>query len=201
MGDTGWMQTYGVGKFYPADAVKSEFRVTDVARALSFECRYSGMVKKFYSVAEHSVRVSRRTEQVMVDMGYPEDCEEVLTLAKQALVHDASEAYLKDIAQPVKRLPELEGYRKLEHKLQSEIYEWLGLPVETHPIVKAVDIEILGTETRQILPGIHPEWASTLPSGQLPAEIPGLVLGWKQDLAENTFLRRFHRLFGPEKYT
>ncbi len=201
MSDGGWIQVFSGLKFYPLDPVQSEFRIRDVARALSMQCRYNGHVVKFYSVAEHSVRVSRRCEQVMIDMGYPEGCEEVETVSKQGLLHDASEAYLSDLPRPVKHLPELEAYRQAEKRLQGDIFEWCGLPREEHPIVKAVDAEILGTEARQLLPSIHKDWHATCPGGQLPAEIPGLVLGWKQDLAENTFLRRYARLFGPEKFS
>src|SRR5690348_17786190 len=76
------------------------------------QSRFGGMTRTFYSVAEHSVRVS------------------LISPAKDALaglLHDASEAYLKDLPAPVKYGEAAQAYRLAEEMLQAEIYARFGL--------------------------------------------------------------------------
>ena len=74
-------------------------------------------MREFYSVAQHSVIVSERVP--------PEH-------ALWGLLHDASEAYLCDVARPVKRLPELAGYRDAEAAIMRAVSDrfglWIGFP-------------------------------------------------------------------------
>jgi hypothetical protein len=67
----------------------------DIARSLSMQCRFNGHVSSFYSVAQHSVHVSRLVTQ---------------RYAREALLHDASEAYLGDVIRPLKELLVNYGY-------------------------------------------------------------------------------------------
>jgi hypothetical protein len=83
-----WIQTYSGRQFWPLDPRVEDVHLEDIAHALSNVCRYTGHVREFYSVAEHSVHVSWSCE--------PED-------ALWGLLHDASEAYLADMARPVKQ--------------------------------------------------------------------------------------------------
>src|SRR4051812_6540197 len=85
-----WMQTISGKAFFPLDPRPADVDIQDIAHALAFQCRFGGHVKEFYSVAEHSVRVSLICAH--------ED-------AKWGLLHDATEAYLSDIVRPVKRDP------------------------------------------------------------------------------------------------
>jgi len=77
----------------------------DMAHALSQTCRYTGHYREFYSVAQHSVHVA---QELIAAGNSPEYC-------LWGLMHDASEAYLADLAAPVKRF--IDGYRKLEENL------------------------------------------------------------------------------------
>src|SRR5579885_2784587 len=87
-----WIQTYCGVAFYPLDPRPEEILIEDIAHALSMLCRFTGHVKRFYSVAQHCVYVSHRCD--------PKD-------ALWGLLHDAAEAYLNDISRPVKSLREL----------------------------------------------------------------------------------------------
>ena len=95
--------------------------IEDIANALSNICRFTGHVKKFYSVALHSVRVSYLVP--------PED-------ALQALLHDATEAYMSDINSPLKHTDALAGYRLLEQRMWEVIAEKYGIPAELSYNVK-----------------------------------------------------------------
>ena len=55
--DTAWITTYTGKKFYPAVPDLELISIIDIAHALSMICRYAGHCTKFYSVAEHSVRL------------------------------------------------------------------------------------------------------------------------------------------------
>ncbi len=99
------------GKFF--DILKPEdyeYDISEIATALSNLCRYTGHVNRFYSVAEHSVLVSRIVPE---------------RLALAGLLHDASEAYLGDLSSPLKKLvPE---YKRIEVRVQEAIAKHFGL--------------------------------------------------------------------------
>ena len=94
------IQTYTGRKFFPVAPRAEDIEILDVAHALSMLCRYTGHTKQFYSVAQHSVLVSRIVP--------PQD-------AAWGLLHDASEAYLCDVARPIK------PYRLLEQRLMVQV--------------------------------------------------------------------------------
>lgn len=111
-------------------------RWDDIAHTLSGACRFNGHTRRFYSVAEHSVRVS---------FGVPEED------ALWGLIHDAAEAYIGDIVSPVKRLcPEL---YVVERALLNVICDKLGLPHDMPASVLEADERMLATEARQLLTG------------------------------------------------
>lgn len=64
--------------------------IVDIAHALSNKCRFNGHCNNFYSVAQHCV--------LMVDALKNES----LGVQRQALLHDAEEAYLPDVPTPIK---------------------------------------------------------------------------------------------------
>lgn len=100
------------GRFF--DLLKPEeyeYDIEEIATALSNLCRYTGHVNRFYSVAEHSVLVSRLV---------PAD------LALCGLLHDASEAFLGDVSSPLKKL--LPEYKRIEQRVEEAIAGHFGLP-------------------------------------------------------------------------
>lgn len=72
-----------------ANPSPDDIYINDIATALSRECRYAGHASHFYSVAQHSVLCSR--------IVHP-------NLAIEALLHDAAEAYIKDLPVSLKRM-------------------------------------------------------------------------------------------------
>ena len=134
------MQTYSGHQFWPIDPRPEEIHVIDIAHALANQCRYAGHCREFYSVAQHSVLVSRIVP--------PEH-------ALWGLLHDAAEAYLVDLPRPVKRYSTLgDCYRDVESRLMAVVCDRFGLPATEPPCVKDADNVALMTEKRDLMPGL-----------------------------------------------
>jgi hypothetical protein len=146
--------TFGGTRFDPINPDPALLDINDIAHSLSNQCRFTGHVKYFYSVAEHSVRC--------LDLAYTLGGEyDDTQLLRTVLLHDASEAYLSDIARPVKHAAGFgDGYRDIEDGLQAAISERYDLIYPFPPIVHAIDNALLAAEARDLM---HPEF------GEFPA--------------------------------
>jgi len=169
-----WIRTFTGKKFRPLTPDPELIDVRDIAHGLAMQGRFGGHTRVFYSVAEHSVRVS------------------LITPAKDALwglMHDASEAYLKDMASPIKYAPGVEFYLEAEARLMAAVTIRFGLGTKEPESVKRADAVLLHTEARDLFPpGSHVEW---LDVGQAqPRRLNPLE--WRG--AEEWFLQRFRQL-------
>jgi len=104
--------------------------LTDISHALSYQNRFNGHTRRPLSVAEHSLNVHR-----YVDHRETERWE-----CQQALMHDATEAYIPDLASPLKhKMPE---FQALEAGVWDAICLRFNLPVEMSPIVEEGDRQV-----------------------------------------------------------
>ena len=142
--------------------------IRDIAHALSLTCRFNGHCRVFYSVAEHSLLVSRLCPPEFALVG---------------LLHDAAEAYLGDIPSPVK--PALEEFKKSETIAESIIACRFGLPFLMCQEVKAADRQALEIEKGRLLTGFPKISGHELIRCLSPAK------------ARKEFLARFSELGGP----
>jgi hypothetical protein len=166
-----WMLTAGKRKYYPMDPRTDEAHIDDIARHLSLICRYNGALNDFYSVAQHSVLVSR----ILPDH-----------LKLWGLLHDAAEAYCQDIIRPIKR--GLVGYKEIEELNERCIAEKFDLPYPIPQEVKEADDKILVTEWRDLRG--QPE-----PVLQIePCDF--IICPWSGKLAETIFLSAFEVFTG-----
>jgi len=172
-----WMQTYSGRQFWPLDPRPEDIVIEDIAHHLAMRVRYSGAASRFYSVAEHSVLVA-----VHVNPDYQ----------REALLHDASEAYLGDMIRPLKTQPEFATFREVEDHLEAMIYERFGV-VQTdasRAAVKRADNRILVDERKALMVEPPEPWHDTGPA--LGCRIVGC--GWFE--ARSHFHRAFVELFG-----
>jgi len=177
--DNGWIQTTTGKRFQPLAPVVSDICIEDIAWSLANQCRYNGHTRYFYSVAQHSVLVSKLVEQVH---GLP----------KWGLLHDASEAYLHDLPAPLKRLPEFQFYKDAEAQLMLAVCERFGLDPAEPLEVKAMDRMLLVTEAEQFMSPLHPDWVFRRPEYVgVDIEIVPLL----PDEAFNEFMARYYELW------
>lgn len=161
------------------DYTSNIYDIQDIAHALSNLCRFTGHCSSFYSVAQHCVHAS-----------YCVDPE----FAYEALMHDRIEAYLGDIASPLKQL--LPDYKKLEKGLEEDSAWAFMLPLKMSPEVREADIKMLATEKRDLMV-------------ETPDIIWGIIQGvepcldiiepWSPEYSYIMFMKRYDELF-PLQY-
>jgi hypothetical protein len=138
--------------------------IEDVAHALSNQCRFGGHLPEYYSVAQHSILCCQTIEQE-----YKVD----------ALLHDASEAYLLDIPRPIKQ--GLSNYKEIEDRLMFLIAEKFGFTYPLKSRVKAIDEGMLQIEWEQLM--------------LQKASIPHFKC-WSPGYSKERFLETFYELQG-----
>lgn len=165
-----WIQVYTGRPFWPLDPRPHEVDIQDIAHALSMKCRYGGHCLGFYSVAEHSVLVSRHVPAEHALWG---------------LMHDAAEAYLADIPRPVKR--DIPGWKELEARVMRAVTERFGMPTQEPVEVKDVDLAITSDERVAIM-ALGPAWDA------LPPPVGASIRCLSPADAKAAFLERFEEL-------
>jgi hypothetical protein len=172
-----WIQTGNGAQFYLLDPKPKSIHLGDIAHALSLLCRYTGHVRCHYSVAQHSVLVSRLVPPQHALWG---------------LMHDASEAYINDISSPLKHCPEMDFYRRVERVIMGAVCRRFGLPLEQPAEVRDADLRLLVTEKRDLL-GPSPEpW----PVEATHEPLVEHIIQWEARAAEEAFHARFRELCG-----
>jgi hypothetical protein len=101
--------------------------IKDIAHSLSLQCRFGGHLKSKYSVAQHSIDVCLGVKDRKLKL--------------QAIMHDASEAYLMDIPSPLKR--HLTQYRTIEKRMMFVIADKFGFD---YPLSQ----EVVDSDRRQL---------------------------------------------------
>lgn len=177
------IQTFTGGSFDLLDPRADDVCIYDIAHALSQICRFTGHSRKFYSVAQHSVLVS--------EMLYGE-------LRLVGLLHDASEAYMNDLATQLKHSPDLVGYRRLEKDVQNAIFKHFAVPIDLRvvnmpPDIKAVDRTMCLTEARDFMDLSAPIWKPYLEAWGEPFKDLH-IQAWSPAKARHLFIQRFYKL-------
>lgn len=145
-----YMHTAGGEKYWPFDPRADEVKIATIAHQLAGQNRWQGAVRHrrfkmriFYSVAEHSHYCAR----YMIEVLKRPD------LALEALLHDASEAYIGDLIRPLKYDPQFrEPFRVVEDLNEKVIAERFNLVYPFPAEVKIADEAICEAESQQIVP-------------------------------------------------
>lgn len=137
------MLTISGRHFYPLDPRAGEVELSVIGHALGRVQRFGGHTTMPYSVATHSVLVMEIV-RVLHDVG--------VDVARQALLHDATEAYIGDMIRPLKKqLPAIEA---IEARIWAAVAAKFEVPVAMDPRVIEADNIALHMEKMVLL---HPE--------------------------------------------
>lgn len=166
--------------------------VKDIAHSLSMQCRFGGHCFNFYSVAEHSINVAKLLPELY---------------KKEALMHDAGEAYTTDLPTPIKKM--VPDFSKIEDVFLKKIGVKFGVDlVNLNPLVKQADYLMLRREAMQntcIPQDIIDSFTSTFCSPEtadMMLEEAGIELHfWKPPTARDYFIEEFRKIFPDYKFT
>ena len=164
----------------PLDVKTEELDIVDIAHALSNINRFNGHVRLPINVAQHSVFVAQLVSKPH---------------RKQALLHDASEAYLGDITKWLKAAPEFAAYREAEDRLQRLIFRTFGCAEELASEVEDADVLMVRHEAEQ---GFGNLWRPPSDKYGLVTELERKRIGfwtpWGHSSSEARFLMRWTTL-------
>jgi len=160
------------GFFDYAAPEMSDFNIKDIALGLSHESRFTGQSDRGYFVGQHSVIVSKLVP--------PEH-------ALAALMHDADEAFMKDLPPQLKAL--VPQYKVLQEAALKTIFKKFNIPYPMHPCIKEADNRAFVTERRDLQPGValDDKYKHIKP-------LPSLIMAWDSRTCYLNFLRRFEEL-------
>lgn len=180
------IELYPSGEFFnPLKPNPAKIHIADIAHALSMKCRFTGHCRRFISVAEHSLVVSKLV---------PQDS------ALAALLHDATEAYLPDIASPVKQQATYSRHKVKEKLLEATIFFKFNIFEIDTIAIKLADNVAVGVEALYNLTGFdtaqHWEWVRDIHDAnpELVAKAVGLYRHLRPEDAEAAFLHRWQEL-------
>ena len=144
--------------------------IHDIAYSLSGKCRFNDHTNEFYSVAQHCCNC----------------CDNISDrdLAFEALMHDASEAYVGDVSAPLKAL--IPDYKKIEERVEKIIAKKFNLIFPHPPEVKEIDMVMLVTEMRDFMPGNDRKVLPFIP-------LPERLVSWDSNKAYEQFLMRYEQ--------
>lgn len=149
-------------------------KVRDIAHHLSLTYRFNGATVYGYSVAQHSIYVSK-----IVD---PE-------FAFVALLHDATEAYLGDMVSPLKRC--LDEYRTIEKNMWRVMAKLFDVPYGLPNEVRVADLQAYMKERICLID--TPYQNDPVENQVDPLQVPSLPIDeWKEPgRVENEFINRY----------
>lgn len=179
-----YIETWSGRKVHLLDPQPEEIYIYDIAYSLGMQCRFTGHTSHFYSVAEHSVLVSHLVPE---------------KLALDGLLHDAAEAYLSDLASPLKRL--LPQYYELEDRFVKVIADKFNLHNPMPKEVKSADNAALILEADQLLITKGKDWKHHYPTTiEVPTQFRRLSC-IEPKHAGNYFMNRFLEItYGDKLY-
>jgi hypothetical protein len=179
-----WIETYTGRRFWPLDPMPEDVCIEDIAHSLSNQCRFAGHSRGFYSVGEHCVLMAQAA---------PAKCQ------LEALMHDASEAYLLDFPKPLKHMPAMSAYREAHARCMDVISKALGCDYsKCKKTIEILDMSMLAAEAKVLMrreeferESSSPEWGPVWAEEMLARPIDVKLQGWSPKESEWQFLKAY----------
>jgi uncharacterized protein len=158
---------------------RSDVTIEDIASALSNNCRFSGHLPRFYSIAQHLVNTSRIVPH---------------ELAFTGLMHDTAEAFTNDLPTPLKW--EFPVFKELETKIESAMSKRFDFEFPYPKEVKQADTHMLILEKFYVKEDFtiwpnYEEWTQEMVE---PYRLMVDLDSWQPRRAKREFLERYYEL-------
>jgi uncharacterized protein len=175
-----WILTRSGVEFDLLEPTPEMVDVSDISHSLSKIQRFNGHTDVNANVALHSVMTSYAVKDKNLQL--------------YALMHDAAEAYIGDIASPLKQLLG-DRLNKIEEKIERAIFKNLGVSNKVgSSIIKLADLQCLKWEMNEFLP----KKTDRVLFDEIPDYTPPLWLRkyyfMNSDVSEKLFITRFTEL-------
>ena len=182
-----WFQTWTGKRFYILDPRVEDFCIEDVAHALSNQCRYNGHTDRFYSVAEHSIILTRYVLNGLIKGGHGRLHRN--DMAHLMLMHDGAEAYFSDVPKPIKNsIPNLEA---AELRVEEVYAKAFGTLPKLPNWMKEFDRRIVMDEKRALMiANSNVPWAAY--DSMEPLGVT--IVGYEPKITEQMFLDLYEAL-------
>lgn len=149
-----WILTATGAQFDLELAFADSMSLLDVAHALALVNRFNGHTSRPYSVAEHSIHVCQIMEHDL-HVTHP-------AALMAGLLHDAHEAYIGDMATPLKHAIG-EPWHAIERRIEQRVQQRFGVLAAStgwRGHIERADRIALATERRDLMPPAGPDWPS-----------------------------------------
>lgn len=181
-----WISLLSGGQFNYNRPEESDVTIEDIASALSNNCRFSGHLPRFYSIAQHLVNTSRIVPREHAFTG---------------LMHDTAEAFTNDLPTPLKWA--LPIFKELEVSIESAMGKRFGFEYPYPREVKEADSIMLILEKYYVKEDdsiwpLYEEWTK-----ERVAPYHELVDldSWQPRRAKREFLERYAELKTAQVFT
>lgn len=174
-----WISLLSGAKMDYHSPEKSDVTIEDIASALSNNCRFSGHLPRFYSIAQHLVNTSRI---VPVEQAFT------------GLMHDTAEAFTNDLPTPLKW--EFPVFKELEQRIESAMAKKFDFEYPYPASVKEADTIMLILEKFYVKEdkSIWPAYEKWDTMAVEPYRHLVDLDSWQPRRAKREFLERYHEL-------
>lgn len=178
-----WIATFSGIEFDPINPRPQDISIVDISVGLANTSRFTGQTIYPYSVAQHSV--------LMLEYAVEQGLVREYSTGMMVLLHDASEAYIADVARPLK--PLLTNYSEIERHLMNTIASRFGFLTTEHwpKWLHDIDVSICLDERQALMPNpTKTPWSIERTHKPLGIKIEY----WPFDVARQRFIQAFQAL-------
>lgn len=183
-----WIETFTGKRVNPMHLDEELIDIVDIAHSLALQCRFIGHCLTFYSIAEHSILVADTVRKELTPW-VKELTPWVDNTCLAALLHDAAEAYLGDIARPIKHHPMFKQVIELEKQILGKVMVKFGCTGADWQLIKKADNIMLATEAKYLMADSGRGWYLPEPALADMSILPA------SECIEDVFLGKFE-LYG-----